>query len=280
MIDWRRGSWTGSLNKWVRREIRQQLRDNLVARRARYGLVHRAFRRFFSIGTFGRFVSLYLIVDLAFLAVETLTVRYAPGWLPLWTASGSAPNPDIKSLVLNVSSYLVSTQVGMLGVISLALALVTLIGRSEGSSTDVQVYYHESLSFELVASCVALLAVLCAQFLWPLQFLLHRLGLGTDLMVFKLSLLWLHVGWLLLNLGAVGYFIGRFVRQLGLTDKRLSPSHSWRHRIKTSGRKYRLAQDILNAITGHAAKSDGDSYGEFPVEALFREICKIRKLQL
>jgi integrase len=31
--------------------------------------------------------------------------------------------------------------------------------------------------------------------------------------------------------------IGRFVRQLGLKDPRLSPSHSWRHRIKTSGRK-------------------------------------------
>jgi integrase len=74
--------------------------------------------------------------------------------------------------------------------------------------------------------------------------------------------------------------IGRFVRQLGLQDPRLSPSHSWRHRIKTSGRKYGLAQDILNAITGHAAKSDGDSYGEFPVEALFREISKIPKLQL
>jgi integrase len=60
--------------------------------------------------------------------------------------------------------------------------------------------------------------------------------------------------------------IGRFVRQLGLKDPRLSPSHSWRHRIKTSGRKYGLAPDILNAITGHAAKSDGDYYGEFPVK--------------
>ena len=39
--------------------------------------------------------------------------------------------------------------------------------------------------------------------------------------------------------------IGRFVRRLGLKNPRLSPSHSWRHRIKTSGRKYGLAQDIL-----------------------------------
>jgi integrase len=74
--------------------------------------------------------------------------------------------------------------------------------------------------------------------------------------------------------------IGRFVRQLGLTDTRLSPSHSWRHRIKTLGRKYGLAEDILDAITGHGARSVADSYGEFPVEALFREISKIPKLEL
>ncbi len=37
--------------------------------------------------------------------------------------------------------------------------------------------------------------------------------------------------------------IGRFVRQLGLKDPRLSPSHSWRHRIKTLGRKHGLVRN-------------------------------------
>ena len=74
--------------------------------------------------------------------------------------------------------------------------------------------------------------------------------------------------------------IGRFVRQLGLKDPRLSPSHSWRHRIRTLGRKHGLARDILDAITGHGLKAVADSYGEFPVEALFRELCKIPKLGL
>jgi len=54
--------------------------------------------------------------------------------------------------------------------------------------------------------------------------------------------------------------IGRFVRQLGISDPRISPSHSWRHRIKTLGRRV------------------ADAYGEFPVEALFRELCKIPSL--
>ena len=74
--------------------------------------------------------------------------------------------------------------------------------------------------------------------------------------------------------------IGRFVRQLGLKDSRLSPSHSWRHRIKTLGRKHGLAPDILNAITGHGTKSVADSYGEFPVDALFRELRKIPPLEI
>lgn len=74
--------------------------------------------------------------------------------------------------------------------------------------------------------------------------------------------------------------IGRFVRSLGIADTRLSPSHSWRHRIKTQGRRHGLAKDILEAITGHGRKTVADSYGEFPVEALLRELSKIPAIRL
>ena len=216
MIDWRRGGWTGSVNRWVRREVTEQLRENAVACRVRYGLAHRAVRRFVGSGTFGRFILAYMAVNVALVAAEALSAWLVPASLPAWSASGSAPATDIKALMLDVSSYLLGAQIGLLGVISLSLALVTLIAQREGSSTDVQVYYHESFSFELVASCVALAAVLCAQLLWPLQFLLHRLGLGTELQIFKLCLLGFHFAWLLLNLSAVAYFIAttfRFVQQ-------------------------------------------------------------------
>jgi integrase len=69
--------------------------------------------------------------------------------------------------------------------------------------------------------------------------------------------------------------IGRWVRGLGLTDARLSPSHSWRHRFKTLGRRHGLMLEILNALTGHHRKTEADWYGEFPVEALHRELSKI-----
>lgn len=69
--------------------------------------------------------------------------------------------------------------------------------------------------------------------------------------------------------------LGRWVRGLGLTDLRLAPNHSWRHRFKTLARNYSLAGDVTDAITGHAHRSVGDQYGEYDVRAMKRELEKI-----
>jgi integrase len=69
--------------------------------------------------------------------------------------------------------------------------------------------------------------------------------------------------------------IGRWVRGLGITDERISPSHSWRHRFKTLARRHGLALDLVNAITGHGRKDVADAYGEYPIDALARELAKI-----
>lgn len=74
--------------------------------------------------------------------------------------------------------------------------------------------------------------------------------------------------------------LGRWVRNLGLTDERLAPNHSWRHRLKTLGRRHGLAPDIVDATTGHQRKTVADTYGEFPMEALYRELSKIPTLKL
>jgi integrase len=74
--------------------------------------------------------------------------------------------------------------------------------------------------------------------------------------------------------------LGRWVRSLGIVDPRISPSHSWRHRLKTAARRYGLATDVVDAIVGHGRKTVADSYGEFPMEALHRELAKIPVLKL
>jgi integrase len=74
--------------------------------------------------------------------------------------------------------------------------------------------------------------------------------------------------------------LGRWVRSLGITDPRLQPNHSWRHRMRTLGRRHGLAPDIVDAFVGHARRSVADRYGEFEVSALSREISKIPVLSL
>jgi integrase len=74
--------------------------------------------------------------------------------------------------------------------------------------------------------------------------------------------------------------IGPWIRSLGLTDPRLSPSHAWRHRFRTLGRRHGLASDIVDAIIGHQRRSVADAYGEFPVQAMDREIRRIPALPL
>lgn len=207
MINWAQGGRSGSINRWVRREIREQSRNNAIARRARYGIAYRALRWFFSSETFGRYLLWYLLLDALALATEGAIAKWAPEWIPAWTISGPTPAPDLKSIILAAASYLISAQVGILGLVSLALALVTLLAQRDNSSTDVRLYYHASLSFEVVASSIALLAVMCAQLLWPPQFLMHLLGFGTALQAFKLVLLGFHSAWLLINFAGVAHFI-------------------------------------------------------------------------
>ena len=76
MIEWTRGGWTGSVNRWVRREVRELLRKNPTAQGARYSPAHRALRWFFAIQTFGRFIGLYILIDVVFLITEMLLARY------------------------------------------------------------------------------------------------------------------------------------------------------------------------------------------------------------
>jgi hypothetical protein len=210
MTDWKRGGWTGSLNGWVRREIREHFRENPVARRARYCFSLRVLHRIFDDASFLRFVATYAAFALLMGLAEVVVAAYAPHWIPHWAGN------DIKQFLTNVTSYLISAQVSALGVVSIAIGLVTIIAQRENASTDVQVYYHESLSFGLVASSIALLTVLCAQLLWPVQFTIHWFGRGTALLSFKALLTVVHLAWMLLNLAGLAHFVATtlaFVQQ-------------------------------------------------------------------
>lgn len=209
------GRWTGSINRSARRMVRGELRRNAAAVAVRRPALHRWLRGIFAVRTFWRFLGAYLVLNLVLVAVELFTARVPVGAIPAWIPDARFP-ADASAIVLNVSGFMIAAQVGALGVISIALALVTIIAQRDSFSTDVQVYYHESMAFEVIASCLALLVVLCLQLLWPLQHLLHYHVNSRDELLFKLVLLGVHTLWLAVNLAALAHFARttlRFVQQ-------------------------------------------------------------------
>ncbi|UFW82991.1 hypothetical protein BjapCC829_23690 [Bradyrhizobium barranii] len=211
MTNWKQGGWTGSLNAWVKHEIQDHFRTNAAARRNRYAPLTRLIHGIFDNATFGRVIALYASIALLIGVAEIALAAHLPQAFFGWTGTN-----EVKSLLTNVASYLITAQVGVLGVVSIAIGLVTIIAQRENASTDVQVYYHESLAFGIVASSIALIVVLCAQLLWPVQSTLHWLGFGTGLQLFKLILTALHITWLILNLSATARFVATtlaFVQQ-------------------------------------------------------------------
>lgn len=72
--------------------------------------------------------------------------------------------------------------------------------------------------------------------------------------------------------------IGAWIRKdLGITNKRYSPSHSWRHRLESEHRALNIREDITDAITGHHDGEAATNYGEFYVkETLYPAIERLR----
>lgn len=57
-----------------------------------------------------------------------------------------------------------------------------------------------------------------------------------------------------------------FVREV-VKDDRVQPNHAWRHTFKTIGREAGIADSVLDAICGHAAKTVGGAYGSVTLKA-------------
>jgi hypothetical protein len=167
-------------------------------RRAGYSWLQRTLRVAVVGRTLAWFLTAYLLLDAAAVLAEGLCHSYLHSYLPGWTAT------EFKGLLKDITSYFIAAQVTLLGIIAVAVAIVTLISQHK---TDVRLYYVESLVNELVLSGVSLLIVLCVQLLWPLQFAAHRLGFGGPDLVFKFTLTGVHLTWLVVNFTVFVQFV-------------------------------------------------------------------------
>jgi integrase len=62
--------------------------------------------------------------------------------------------------------------------------------------------------------------------------------------------------------GGAWKIVGKWVREVvGLTDPRLAPDHSWRHRVEDELRAAEVDESLRDAILGHSRRTTGRSYG-------------------
>ncbi|MCK0149390.1 site-specific integrase [Marivita sp. S6314] len=66
----------------------------------------------------------------------------------------------------------------------------------------------------------------------------------------------------------------------GITDERLQPNHAWRHRFRTLALNASIAPEYIRAIQGHAGGTAAESYGEYTAETLYREVCKLPRIEV
>jgi len=152
---------------------------------------------------FGSFLLIYLCFVILFVLFEVASATIAPELRFEWARSGN----QFRALLKDATSYYIAAQVGALSIISISIGIVTLIAQRQNARREIQVYYHESLAQEVVASCVALLVVLCLQIFWPAQALIRVVGLGTPSNNFESALTIIHTIWLVINLSALAYFV-------------------------------------------------------------------------
>ncbi|WP_165419167.1 site-specific integrase [Rhizobium ruizarguesonis] len=60
--------------------------------------------------------------------------------------------------------------------------------------------------------------------------------------------------------------LGAWVRNLGITDPRKAPNHSWRHWVKTELPRNGISDRITDLLQGHTSQNDADDYFHGTVE--------------
>ena len=66
--------------------------------------------------------------------------------------------------------------------------------------------------------------------------------------------------------------LAEWVREQGVTDPELSPTHAWRHTFKQIADRVGIPEKIHDAITGHAPASEGRKYGAPTVEDMAKAL--------
>ncbi len=72
--------------------------------------------------------------------------------------------------------------------------------------------------------------------------------------------------------------VGELARK-AIPDAKVAPMHGWRHRFKTVGREAGIEQRVLDAIQGHSARTQGESYGDVTMTTMAAAMAKVPRYE-
>jgi integrase len=74
--------------------------------------------------------------------------------------------------------------------------------------------------------------------------------------------------------------VAAWIKDLGVEGvgraNRVDPNHAWRHRFKTECRAVGIQDSVIDAITGHAPRTEGQAYGDVDLTTKFEAVKKVR----
>ena len=193
-----------------------------------YSFIHRILFRCFPAKPFWPLISYYFLANMLVI-IAGLTFQDF-GFDSLENFLGFRD----KLFYVQSPGILIAVQAGVLGVISIALALVTIIAPKNNESSIIGIYYYDSRAFEIVISSVTLLAILCLHVFVPVQVLTKWFNLKGEIPLLSFTPLI----WLFLNLVGISHFI---MTTLEFVD----PSKRRMMRKRYTG-NFREADDLRN----------------------------------
>jgi hypothetical protein len=194
----------GSIRRRANFETRELSRTNRAARRARYSPLRRILRGCIDERSIIGFLVVYALLWAAVSGLVIFVGNRWPGIVPIWQSA------TLAGRLKDISGFLVTAQVGLLAIVSVAIGVVTIIAQGDDRSatnSDIRLYYSEALAYELVASAAAFLVVVGVQLFWPVQYGLHLAGMDSGNLFAKVILTAIHVCWMVFNVLMFSQFL-------------------------------------------------------------------------
>lgn len=198
----------GSLRAAAKAEVLAKQRRNPAAVANRYSFLHRVARHAYSKVRAGPLLIGYILLALAIEAGVVANDFYCRSFgalvpLPSFLKSSQELIVGLR----DISGFLIASQIGLLGVIAIAVALVTLLGDRNETRMHTRAYFSQTMVRSIAESTGALLVVLTIQVFWPLDVLRKELFAGPEVVTGPVSLSAIQAVWGAVNLGATTYFV-------------------------------------------------------------------------